>query len=213
MAKNELVRLIENLDRIGSSLVVSGPSRAAKRVIKELQQEGPSWTGRFSNSWQIETPDGRVYKGDGQPGEPRPIKLPAGLLTGRQNVRGSLPLKNRAVTTISNFSDYVAEATDVAEAQWYRPSDEPETALGRRKFREGDGGRPRTADTTFDPATGTRTRNTSQQLASYRGLIGGGPDDRASSATADLDWYPSYVEGGSVDKAVRIEVDDLFKEL
>ncbi len=213
MAKNELVRLIKNLDRIGSSLVVSGPSRAAKRTIKELQQEGPSWTGRFSNSWQIETPDGRVFKGDGQPGEPRPIKLPAGLLTGRQNIRGSLPLKDRAVTTISNFSDYAAEATDVARAQWFRPSDEPETALGRRKFREGDGGRPRTTDVSFDSDTGTRTRSTSQQLPSYRGLIGGGPDDRESGATADLDWFAMYVEGGAVDRAVRIEMDDLCKGL
>lgn len=201
MAKNELVRLIENLDRIGSSLVVSGPSRVAKRTIKELQQEGPSWTGRFSNSWQIETPDGRVYKGDGQPGEPRPIKLPAGLLTGRQNIKGSLPLKDRAVTTISNFSDYVAEATDLVEAQWFRPTDQPQTALGRKKFRQGDGGRPRTEG------------KPSQQISSYRGLIGGGPDDRESSATADLDWFATYMEGGALDRAVRIEVDDLFKEL
>lgn len=201
MAKNELVRLIKNLDRIGSSLVVSGPSRAAKRTIKELQQEGPSWTGRFSNSWQIETPDGRVYKGDGQPGEPRPIKLPTGLLTGRQNIKGSLPLKDRAVTTISNFSEYVAEATDLVEAQWFRPTDQPETSLGRKKFRQGDGGRPRTEG------------KPSQQISSYRGLIGGGPDDRESSATADLDWFAAYMEGGALDRAVRIEVDDLFKEL
>ena len=213
MAKNEFFKLIEKLDRIGSSLVVSGPSRAAKRVVKELQQEGPSWTGRFSNSWQIETPDGRVYKGDGQPGEPRPIKLPIGLLTGRQNIKGSLPLKNRAVTSIGSFSEYFPEATDLVEAQWFRPTERPETALGRRKFREGDGGRPRTAETTFDIDTGTRSRNASQQIPSYRGRIGGGPEDRESSATADLDWFASYVEGGSVDRAVRIEFDDLFSEL
>lgn len=73
MAKNPLQKLAEELDRIGSSLVISGPTRVAKRTIKELQEEGPSWTGRFSNSYQIETPDGRIYKGDGSPGEPRPI--------------------------------------------------------------------------------------------------------------------------------------------
>ena len=128
MAKNELTKLIETLDRVGSSIVVSGPSRAAKRTIKELQREGPSWTGRFSNSYQIETPDGRVFKGDGQPGEPRPIKLPVGLLTGRQNIRGSLPLKDRAVTTISNFSDYVAEATDLVESKFLRPTPQPTTS-------------------------------------------------------------------------------------
>lgn len=202
MAKNQLTKLIENLDRVGSSIVLSGPSRAAKRTIKELQQEGPSWTGQFSNSYQIETPDGRMYKGDGQPGEPRPIKLPIGLLTGRQNVRGSAPLKDRAVTTISNFHEYAAVATDVEEGLYYRPTERPTTALGRRKFREGDGGRPR-----------TEGEGTSMQLKSFRGLIGGGPDNRESSATADLDWFASYVEGGALDRAVRVEMDDLFTEL
>ena len=211
MAKNQLLELIKNLDRIGSSVVLSGPSRAAQRTVKELQQEGPSWTGRFSNSYQIETPDGRIYKGDGQPGEPRPIKLPVGLLTGRQNIRGSAPLKDRAVTTISNFHEYAAVATDVEEGLYYRPTERPTTALGRRKFREGDGGRPR-SKSNFDPETGIKT-GTSMQAKSYRGLIGGGPDDRESGATADLDWFASYVEGGRLDRAVKIEMDDLFTEL
>lgn len=193
MAKKDLKRLIENLDRIGSSLAVSGPTRAAKRTIKELQQEGPSWTGRFSNSYQIETPDGRVYKGDGKPGEPRPINLPLGLLTGRQNIRGSLPIKDRAVTTISNFSEYVAEATDLVESKFLRPTPEPTTSLGKRKLRESDFGR-------FDKPN-------------YRGDYGGGEPGEGSGATADLDWFPSYVESGKVDRAVRIEMDDLFKEL
>lgn len=193
MAKNELTKLIETLDRVGSSIVVSGPSRAAKRTIKELQREGPSWTGRFSNSYQIETPDGRVFKGDGQPGEPRPIKLPVGLLTGRQNIRGSLPLKDRAVTTISNFSDYVAEATDLVESKFLRPTPQPTTSLGRRKLQESSEGR--------------------FEKPNYRGDYGGGEPGEGSGATADLDWLPSYVEGGSVDRAVRIEMDDLFKEL
>ena len=211
MAKNQLMKLIDNLDRIGSSLVVSGPSRAAKRTIRELQQEGPSWTGKFSNSYQIETPDGRMYKGDGQPGEPRPIKLPIGLLTGRQNVRGSAPIKDRAVTTISNFSEYAAEATDVIESGFFRPTEEPTTALGRRKFREGDGGRPRT-ESSFDAGTAAKT-GSSMQLPSYRGEIGGGPPNGESSATADLDWFAMYVEGGGLDRAVAIEMDDLFTEL
>jgi len=211
MAKNQLMKLIDNLDRIGSSLVVSGPSRVAKRTIRELQQEGPSWTGRFSNSYQIETPDGRMYKGDGQPGEPRPIKLPIGLLTGRQNIRGSAPVKDRAVTTISNFSEYAAEATDVIESGFFRPTEEPTTALGRRKFREGDGGRPRT-ESSFDAGTAAKI-GSSMQLPSYRGEIGGGPPNGESSATADLDWFAMYVEGGGLDRAVAIEMDDLFTEL
>ena len=213
MAKpfNELLKLGQQLERIGSSLIVSGPSRVAQRTIRELQQEGPSWTGKFSNSYQIETPDGRMYKGDGQPGEPRPIKLPVGLFSGPQNLRASLPIKDRAVTTISNFSEYAAEATDVAESAFFRPTEEPTTALGQRKLRRGDGGRPRT-ESSLNAETGVKT-GTSMQLPSYRGEIGGGPEDRESGATADLDWLAMYVEDGRLDRTVKLEMDDLFTEL
>lgn len=189
MAKNRIPKLLQELDRVFSSLVVSGPTRAAKRTISELQQEGPSWTGKFSNSWQIETPDGRLYKGDGQPGEPRPIKLPAGLLTGRQNVAGSLPLKDRYVTTISNFSEHSDQARDLEEDAFIRPTPKPKTQLGRRKFDEFDTGR---------------------QQPSLRGAAGEGEPGRESSRTADFLWYINYVEGGKLDRAVRIEIDDLL---
>lgn len=196
MPKNELDKLADFFDRAVSSLVVSGPTRVAKRTIRELQEEGPSWTGRFSNSWQIETPDGRVYKGDGNEGEPRPIKLPIGLLTGRQNIRGSLPLKDRAVTTISNFSPYAALATDVEIGIFDRrfaESDEPETVQGMSTWEIEDSGR--------------------KPGGTYRGEIGGGNPLGESSRTADLDWFAAYVEGGRLDRAVRIEMDDLLTGL
>ena len=200
MAKNDFMKLAKKLDMVAASAVSFGPIRAAHRTVRELQQEGPSWTGRFSNSWQIETSDGRSFKGTGGPGEPKPLPVPA--LTGRQALKATLA-KDRAVFTISNFSDYVAEATDLVEAEWFRPTERPETALGRSKFREGDGGRPRREG----------GEGTDMQVPTYRGLIGGGPDDRESSATADLDWYATYVESGKVDRAVKIELDDLFSEL
>ena len=80
--RNDFHKMAEDLDMVGASAVVNGPLASARRVISELQQEGPSWTGRFSNSWKIETLDGRSYGGDGQQGEPRSVKIP--LLTGRQ---------------------------------------------------------------------------------------------------------------------------------
>lgn len=200
MAKNDFMKLAKKLDMVAASAVSFGPIRAAHRTVRELQQEGPSWTGRFSNSWQIETSDGRSFKGTGGPGEPKPLPVPA--LTGRQALKATLA-KDRAVFTISNFSDYVAEATDLVEAEWFRPTERPETALGRSKFREGDGGRPRREG----------GEGTDMQVPTYRGLIGGGPDDRESSATADLDWFATYVESGKVDRAVKIELDDLFSEL
>ena len=196
MAKSNLFKLIEELDRVASSLVISGPSRVAKRTIKELQQAGPSWTGRFSNSWAIETPDGRVFKGDGARGEPRPIKLPTGLLTGRQNIRGSLPIKDRAVTTIYNFSEWVAEATDRKLDTFSRPTREPQTALGRSKWEihQGNSRRPQPGKRGDVPAPLGRV------------------DTGKSSRTADLDWFETYNNGGHLDRAVTIEIDRLMKE-
>jgi hypothetical protein len=51
------------------------------------------------------------------------------------------------------------------------------------------------------------------QLPSYRGEIGGGPEDRESGATADLDWLAMYVEDGRLDRTVKLEMDNLFTEL
>jgi len=186
MAKNGIWNLLKELDRVAATTVFNGPRAAAERTVRELQQEGPSWTGRFSNSWQIEGPAGLgSSKGDGQTGEPRPIYSP--LVSGQQ-VTKSLLTKDKLTFTISNFSEYVAEATDLVESAFIRPTPLPETQLGRRKFREGDGGR---------------------EQPSFRGLIGG-VEDRESSATADLDWFATYVEGGKLNRAVKIEMDDLF---
>jgi hypothetical protein len=191
MTRNDFWELAKKIDIVAASAVTFGPIRAAHRTVRELQQEGPSWTGRFSNSWQVQTPDGRAFKGDGGEGEPRSLPIPA--LTGRQALRAGFAI-DRAVFTISNFSEYAAEATDLIESAFIRPPGKPypETQLGRSKFREGDGGR---------------------QQPSYRGYIGGGDPDRESSATADLDWFATYVEGGKLDRAVKIEMDDLFTEL
>jgi hypothetical protein len=194
--RNDLNDLINVLDRLGSSLVVSGPARVARKTIRELQQEGPSWTGRFSNSWQLETDDGRLYRGDGGPGDPRDINIPVGVFTGRQNVRGVLPIKDRAIATISNFSDYAAQATDLEEGIFIRdwaepPSDKPQTALGKSKFYEEDSGR---------------------KFPSFRGDPGGGNPLSVSGTTAELDWFADYVRGGRLDRTLRVEMDGLLQE-
>jgi len=193
MARNDFFKLAKKLDMVAASVVSFGPIRAAHRTIRELQEEGPSWSGRFSNSWQIETPDGRSFKGTGAPGEPRSINIPA--LTGRQAIRASFA-KDRAVFTVSNFSPYAALATDVELGIFDRRETdtfEPETVKGMSTWEIEDSGRKR---------GGT-----------YRGEIGGGNPMGESSRTAELDWFATYVEGGKVDRAVRIEMDDLFTEL
>ena len=82
MAKNTTKKLINELERVFGVLIYESPVKAAERVVTELQQEGPIWTGKYANSWQIEAA-GTVVKGNGQGGSPRPLKMPK--LTTKQN--------------------------------------------------------------------------------------------------------------------------------
>jgi hypothetical protein len=185
--------ILEELDRVAGSLTNIGPVLAAERVVRELQQTGPSWTGKFSNSWQIVGPQGQTVKGDGLPGEPRPIEFGSAPFTGRQALS---VLGRRVFTTdkivfkISNFSSYAAEATDEVKGVFIRPTPLPQTALGRSKFYEVNQGR-------VNP--------------SERWDVGGGKPDSSSSRTADQDWLANYAGGGHLPKAVQIAMDAAFR--
>lgn len=179
----------EELDRLASSLTLLGPTVAAERIVRELQQEGPSWTGKFSNSWQIEGPQGQTVKGDGQPGEPRPVEFTSGPFTGRQAVatifRTGL-LKDKIIFRVSNFSSYAAQATDEEVGTFLRPTALPQTELGKSKFFEVNEGR-------VNP--------------SKRWDVGGGNPESSSSRTAKQDWLANYAGGGRLNKAVQISMD------
>lgn len=184
MARNQLPKALQELDRVFATTIFNGPKSAAERVVRELQQAGPSWTGKFSNSWQIETPTNTV-KGDGQPGEPRPISTPS--VTGRQ-VTASFLRQDKVVFRISNFSTYAAEATDEVQSTFIRPKDapRPQTQLGLRKWEQEET---------------TRLRNT------YRGQTSGGRPNGSASRTAPLDWLATYAAGGGLNRAVKLEMD------
>jgi hypothetical protein len=182
--------LAEELDRLGGSLALVGPTLAAERVVREVQQAGPSWTGKFSNSWQIEGPQGQLVKGDGQSGEPRPVEFTSTPFTGRQataTLFRTTVLKDKIVYRISNFSPYAAEATDEVQGTFIRPKDAviPQTQLGLSKW---------------DPQDTTRLPNT------YRGQTTGGRPNGSASRTAPLDWLATYASTG-INRAVKIEMD------
>ena len=189
MAKNDFMKLAKNLDLVFASAVSFGPIRAAHRTVRELQQEGPSWTGRFSNSWQIETPDGRSFKGSGSPGEPQPLPIPA--LTGRQAIKAGFA-KDRVVFTISNFSQWAGEATDLADNHYWRPTKEPQTSLGKKKWEQSGRKRPTEKHRRFD--------------------IYSESDPGNASRTADQDWFTTYVTS-KLDRAVTVEMDNMFRSL
>ena len=190
--KNGFRKLAEDWDMVGSSAIVNGPLAAARRIVSELQQEGPSWSGRFSNSWQVETLDGRSYKGDGQKGEPRPVKIP--LLTGRQAFKTLLPIKDKVVYTISNFHPFALQACDLEEDFFSRPADalKPETQLGLSKWEESGQARPKAKHPRF--------------------MINTGKPGNASR-TAKPNWFTNYATGGKLDKTVQIEMDKIYRAL
>lgn len=178
------VNLLQELDRIAATTVYNGPKSIAERVVRELQQAGPSWTGQFSNSWQIDTPS-RSTIGTGQPGEPVSLTTPS--ISGREVTRSAL-LKNSVIFTISNFAPHALEAIDAVQhsRQYYarRKTAQPTTQLGLSKWTvEG----PRAA-------------------VSYRGQTGGGNEGSNSSRTAPLDWFANYASA-RLDRAVQIEMD------
>lgn len=185
--RNDFFKLIEELDMVFASTAVNGPLASARRIVSELQQEGPSWTGSFSNSWKVETLDGRSYGGDGERGEPRPVKIP--LLTGRQATK-AVANKDKVVYVISNLSPWAGEATDLVESRFSRPTERPQTQLGLSKWEQSGQRRPSQRHPRYD-------------------IFGGG--DGNASRTAPKDWFTKYVTGGKLDRAVTIEMDNMLR--
>lgn len=149
MARNGIWNLAKELDRVAATTVYNGPKRAAEKIVRDLQERGPAWTGEFSNSWQIATPTG-IKGGTGSPGRPVPIVTPP--LSGQQVTR-SILTKNKIVFTISNFSSYAGIATDMEPGVFINPGTEPikpVDKVGRRQkgirgLLTGQGGNRRTA--------------------------------------------------------------------
>lgn len=190
MAINGLMRLVRQLDEVAATTVYNGPKACAERVVRELQQAGPSWSGQFSNSWEISTPT-RTTSGDGGPGEPRPVYTPP--ITGREAATSFLS-RNSVVFRIGNTSPHALEAIDAVEhgrEYWSRRrSAQPETQLGRRKWE-------------VSPET--------RQNASYRGQLGGAGEGN-STRTAPLDWFATYANA-NLGRAVQIEMDAAMSRL
>lgn len=105
MARNELQRLAENLDRFATAAFSRAPAKAAEQVVADLQKNGPIWSGQFANSWAIAS-GSRQTQGNGAPGQPQRLSAP--LLTGRE-----LLFKPEIKYTIFNTAEYAAIAQDL----------------------------------------------------------------------------------------------------
>lgn len=130
MARNEFKRLIESVDRFATAAFSRGPARAAEKVVAELQDAGPKWTGRFSNSWVIAS-GSRQTEGSGSTGAA--VRLSAPLLTGRE-----LAGKPIVKYTIFNKSPYADYAQDIKEGYFWPPKDQRDPLnLGQKIYAGG----------------------------------------------------------------------------
>ena len=178
---NGLWKLAKNLEIVVTGVLSMGIKRSAEDIVSDLQEAGPSWTGSFSNSYQIATSSG-VTGGTGQPGEPRPVNALA--LTGKELVLDGIKY------TISNTSEHADIALDiVSRSDWTRPGGRPKTAKGKTAWELGGG----------------------RDNPSRRGEIDGGDTKGESSRTAPLDWYDNYIKGGKIDKTIKLQMDRAFR--
>ena len=189
MAKGQFDKFQKKIDRYTTS-VLNGQLTGAEEVVKLLQFRGPSWTGRYSNSWQIEVA-GVKSTGTRNPGEPKPVKSPKIKLADARSNRVS---KNEIKLEIRNLARSRGYAQDEKEGRFRRGKAgtkkigvEPRTKLGKRP--------------------GKFTETTTGRVIGFRGDIGGGKPGVISSRTAPLDWFDTFKDGGELKRIIKIEVD------
>ena len=92
--KNDIPDLKKEVSRWTATVLNKGVLPSAEDVVRELQFKGPSWTGLYSNSWQIEI-SGKKSTGTRRRGEAKPIKSPK---INARNLRGTAILYADKVT-------------------------------------------------------------------------------------------------------------------
>ena len=188
--KNDIPDLKKEVSRWTATVLNKGVLPSAEDLVRELQFKGPSWTGRYSNSWQIEVA-GVKSTGTRNPGEPKPVKSPKIKLADARKNRVS---KNEIKLEIRNLARSRGYAQDEKEGRFRRGKAgtkkigvEPKTKLGKRPEK-------------FDQTTTGR-------VIGLRGDIGGGKPGIISSRTAKLDWFKTFQKAGELERIIKIEVD------
>lgn len=192
MAKNQLNELLQDLDSLAVNLAFNGPARASEEIIKDLQEESPAWTGKFRNSWFIQSPDGKRTGGGGQEGEAIPVQAPklSGAQVGKAFLQKLIGGKSESsrLFTIGNSAPYADQATDLEPFRPTEPLGDEEKRTASVKFLK----------------FGTRPEGTNIKRGDVRGK---GPN----SSSAPLDWFSNYHGSGKADEAVKRAYSRGFK--
>ena len=167
---------------------LNGALVGVEEIVKLLQYKGPSWTGLYSNSWQIRVGKEKTT-GTRRAGNAQPVKSPK--MTPKTIKQGQK--RGFIEWEISNLARSAPYAEDKKLGRFRRGfagrkeiGNEPRTALGQKagKFQQSGSGR---------------------KGLTRRGDIGGGTPGVISSRTAELDWLPKTLKGGELKGKLRLE--------
>jgi len=165
---------------------LNGALVGVEDVVKLLQFRGPSWTGLYSNSWQIRVGNEKTT-GTRRQGNAQPVKSPK--MTPKKikqaQKRGFIEWE------ISNLARSAPYAEDKKLGRFRRGF------VGRKEI----GNKPRTnlGQDRLTPSGSGRKGLT------RRGDIGGGTPGEISSRTAELDWLPKTLKGGELKGKLRLQ--------
>lgn len=174
---------IENIDKTIAAYFLSAAQGSAMQVVDDLQKKGPSWTGKFSNSWQIETrTPGLEWRGTMEEGEfVSPFDDGSGGPKVTMRDARDVLEKGKIAFRVSNVSprnnngqEYAEFATDRREGEFSGKwaGSEPKTQHGKNKW---------------------QFRKTKRNIPDMRGNIGSGTEEGFSSRTAREDWFDRYI--------------------
>tara|TARA_R100000234_G_C4931192_1_gene148555 strand:+ start:42 stop:671 length:630 start_codon:yes stop_codon:yes gene_type:complete len=198
--KDDLPDLKKEISRWTATVLNEGVLPSAEDVVRELQFKGPSWTGLYSNSWQIQVGNEKAT-GTRRQGEPKPIKAPKMNV---KSIREGKISKDEIRIQIRNLARSRKYAQDEKLGRFRRGKvkrpeknigQEPKTSLGQGKLKEPG-----------NIATSGRKGLTK------RGDIGGGTPGVLSSRTAPLDWFKTFTKGGTLDQTIKLELGKAVKK-
>ena len=201
MAKptNDIPDLKKEVSRWTATVLNEGVLPSAEDLVRELQFKGPSWTGLYSNSWQIQVGN-KKSTGTRRQGNPKPVKAPKMNV---RSIREGRISRDEIKIQIRNLAESREYAQDEKLGRFRRGKvsgkggikdigQEPRTSSGKAKFEERPAGR----------GSG-KTK---------RGDIGGGDPQYLSSRTAPLDWFKTFKDGGVLDQTIKLELGKAVKK-
>jgi hypothetical protein len=188
--KNDIPDLKKEVSRWTATVVNEGVLPGVEDVVRQLQFKGPSWTGLYSNSWQIQVGNEKST-GTRRQGEPKPVKAP------KMNVRS---IREGRIAK----DEIRIQIRNLARSRKYAQDEK----LGR--FRRGFAGRKEIGN---EPKTnlGKSAGKFQQATSGRKGLtkrwdIGGGNPQYFSSQTAPKDWFKTFTKAGVLDQIVKLEL-------